>query len=134
MSQFFMGHFSSPEENVDLDLKSLREEFQGLVYPHVKIVLGDLGGELNFFYNPGFRGFARLFILFRQFVLKLAVVADLGDRRSRGRRDQNKIATALARQTKCFGGWAVAKLLSVFVNQSDFLGPNAFINLILFNC
>jgi len=63
MSQFFMSHFPPPKENVDLDLITLREEFFGLFNPHVKIVLGDLGGEFYLFNDPGFGRLARFLFL-----------------------------------------------------------------------
>jgi hypothetical protein len=91
-----VGHFPSPEHDVDLDLETFGQQLFGLADPDIKIMLGDLLRELDLFSYPALGRLAPLFFFLLQLVAQLAVIGDAGDRRLGSRRDQDEIEPAFA--------------------------------------
>ena len=60
----------------------------------------------------------RILLLFLKFVLVLAVIQVLADRRSRRWGNLNKIESALLRLSKCFVSGADSQLIAVFIKDA----------------
>lgn len=129
-----MAHFTSAEAKHYLDLVSVSEEAQRMLYLGIKIMLLNTTGELNLLQLDG--GLFLFCFFFLLFALKpeLAVVKYTADRRLRLSGHKHKVKPTVVRYPESGIRAHDTELLAVLVEKSDFLESNRLIDESIFCC
>src|SRR5699024_5549515 len=126
--EFGPGLFTTTEHDRHLDLVPTLEEPDDVTLLGLVVVRVDLRAELDLLDDRVRLVLARLACLDRGLVLELAVVHQLGDRRTGGRRDLDQVEIGFLGQTQCVLHGNDSGLLTVGPDESDLGHPDAVID------
>ena len=124
-----MGHFTAAKSQGNLDLVAFLEEPAHRAHLNVVVVIVDAGAHLDllqldhFLVLAGFGGFL-LFLVF-----EFAVVHDFADRRVRVRRNLHQVDAGSGCALERIGRGDNTDVCAGLVDQSNFAGPDQFVDL-----
>ena len=122
-----MGLFASAQFHLDAHLIAISQKLFDLPGAHLEVMRAGLESDANSFELNLFLLFAVLAFSLFFFVLELAEVHDLADRRLRGSRDLDQVEPALVCDAQRLRGFEYAEILSLVVNNADRRGADILI-------
>ena len=129
-----MTDFTSSETDADFHLVAVLQKFVCFFDFYLNIMCIDAGGQTQFLYINSFLLLSGFFFFLCLIEFVFTVVHNAAYGRFRLGRDVDQIEVCFIGQLLGFSGRNDTKLFAVFVNQSDFLVPNLFVNHQFSNC
>jgi hypothetical protein len=128
VTELTVGHLAAAKAQACLDLVSLVQEPDSLIFLGLIVVLVDSDGEFDFLHRNHFLLLAgRSFALFL-FVQIAAVILDPADWGDSGRRNLDEVEAAFAGDSQCFKGRQDSELDAIFVDDANFACADAVVD------
>jgi hypothetical protein len=128
-AEMLMRHLTAAKPQRDFDLVAFFEEAPDRAHFHVIVMIVDAGTHLDLFDLDDLLILACFRLLLLLLVLVLAVIQDFADRRLRIGRDLDKIETGVGCSLHGIQFADDSDVLSSFVDQSHFTGPDLVVDL-----
>ncbi len=113
-----MGHFPAPKAQGHFDLIALADELVHGAHFDLIIMFLDAGADFDFLDHDDALLFARLALFLLRLVLVLAVVHDLGDRRTGIGRNLDKVEARINSALNSVGSGNDADIIAICVDQA----------------